>query len=94
MESKRKIQFGAAAVVANGLLALSAMHPLPAFANPCSSFDACGLPQGACTPANATNLCNGRAPAGCTVTSYTCTANLCAVVGGGIPLYNVTCNFH
>ena len=39
MHIRRKLQWGAAAVIANGLLALTAMSPRPALASSCSSHD-------------------------------------------------------
>lgn len=39
METKRKLQLGAAAVIANGLLALAAMQPVPAIAGACDVYD-------------------------------------------------------
>jgi hypothetical protein len=47
MQTKRKIQLSAAAVIANGLLALTAMSPGPALAAGCADHDyvpGCGCP--------------------------------------------------
>jgi Pyruvate/2-oxoacid:ferredoxin oxidoreductase delta subunit len=91
MNIKRKRQLTAALVVANSVLALTVLTTRPALANPCSTFTACGLAVGFC-PQNATSFCNARAPAGCTVTSFTCNGNdICA--NEGIPIETVTCNF-
>jgi hypothetical protein len=67
METKRKVQFSAGAVIANGLLALSLMSPLPALANPCADYNQCGC----------INLagCQVIAPPGCTATSAQCFIN-------------------
>jgi hypothetical protein len=67
MEIKRKIQFGAAAVIANSLLALSALAPLPALANPCANQVVC---PGSC-PTNL-SFCQLIAQPGCTATSQIC----------------------
>lgn len=60
MDIRRKIQFGAAAVIANGLLALTLMAPEAAHANPCSPqiFCACG----------GLSFCQAKAQPGCTAT--------------------------
>jgi hypothetical protein len=68
MDTRRKIQFGAAAVFANGILALAVLSPRVAQANPCSSFALC---TGTCSQ-NLAAVCNHYAPAGCTATSETC----------------------
>jgi hypothetical protein len=79
MNAKRKIQFGAAAVVANGLLALTALSPSTALANPCTDI---GLCLATCaTP----SICNQVAPAGCHETSLTC-AGLHCLPGTGFVL--------
>jgi hypothetical protein len=66
METKRKLQFGAAAVIANGLLALTAMTPRTALANPCAEKILCSCQNLA--------YCQSIAAPGCTATSVqTCT---------------------
>jgi hypothetical protein len=59
MNVQRKLQLGAAAVIANGLLALTLMAPRPAMAAACSdyNFSACGCFECPTVP-------------GCTVTRY------------------------
>jgi hypothetical protein len=69
MEIKRRLQLGAVAVIANGLLSLMVMAPREAQANPCASINQC-VTGNSCT--NWTALCQQLAPSGCTVTSFTC----------------------
>jgi hypothetical protein len=66
MEIKRRFQLGSAAVIANGLLALTALSPSPALANPCT---------GQVIPCSCHNLayCQSIAKPGCTATSVVCT---------------------
>jgi hypothetical protein len=73
MEMKRKIQVASAAVIANGLLALTALSPSVALANPCAIQQFCHF---------CANLayCQSHALPGCTATSVTCTT-----VGGCLP---------
>ena len=68
METKRKLQVGATAVIANGLLALSLMTPRPAFANPCAAQIVCAVCQ-------TLAYCQSIAKPGCTATSVTCPTN-------------------
>jgi hypothetical protein len=84
MEITRKLQLGAAAVIANGLLALTAMTPTPAFANPCNAVRKCGCDM---------NLadCAAIAPPGCTATSVTCSIDTFCRPPGLLP-YTV-CHF-
>lgn len=70
MNAKRKIQLGAATVIANGLLALSLAAPNTALANPCSPWIK-SFPASACYVDPAVT-CQLYAPPGCTVTSATC----------------------
>jgi hypothetical protein len=92
METKRKLQIGAAAVIANGLVALTVMSPRPALANPCSPKTVCGWPSATCA-ANAHTVCVNNAPPGCTVTSATC-SGICAVIPpGNLPISYVVCRF-
>lgn len=70
MDTCRKIQLSAAAVVANGLMALGTMSPNVAHANPCA-------PKYTATDAGCGDVeivCNFQAPPdpGCTFTSGTC----------------------
>ena len=86
MVTTRKLQFGAAVVFANGLLALTVMAPRPALANPCAVRTGC---VGACG-SQATGFCNFNLPAGCTLTSLTCNAG----GGCGVPHpFFVTCHY-
>jgi hypothetical protein len=68
MKTHRKLQIGAAVVMANGLIALSAVSPTAAVANPCATYAACFV---SC-PANTAQFCQSIAPSGCTVTSSSC----------------------
>jgi hypothetical protein len=83
--SIRKIQLLAAAVIVNGLLALTLMSPQEAQAASCSPVTACSpaiacsLPQYACQP-----------PAGCQLLSVTCGA-ICST--WPVSQAYVTCNF-
>jgi hypothetical protein len=63
---KRKIQFGAAVVIANGVLALTVLTSQPAFANPCGEQAKCAS---ACQNLS---YCQSIALPGCTATSVTC----------------------
>lgn len=60
MDTKRKVQVGAAAVIANGLLALSIMSPGTALANPCPLQSKCVCGDLA--------YCQSIAQPGCTAT--------------------------
>jgi hypothetical protein len=64
MQTKRKIQLGALAVIANGLLSLSLLNPTTAFAGTCQTFQGC---LQAC-PSNIIAECELIEP-GCTATS-------------------------
>jgi hypothetical protein len=59
MEIKRKVQFGAVAVIANGLLALSALDPGVALASSCPDLDVC-LPF--CNTEGINMYCQGSTP--------------------------------
>jgi hypothetical protein len=74
METRRKIQFGALAVVANGLLALTLLSPRPALANPCSNQNVC---VGTCVTVA---YCQSIAQPGCTATGVFCTGLPCSPV--------------
>ena len=67
MKTRRKIQFGAAAVIANSVLALGLMAPRSALATPCQPKLFCGYQF--CT---GLAFCQGVADPGCTATSQTC----------------------
>jgi hypothetical protein len=74
MNTRRKIQLGAAAVILNGLGALAGMAPNTALANPCPPVTVnCGLPSCGATPDFPNFVCQIYAPPGCTVTSAICT---------------------
>jgi hypothetical protein len=65
MVTKRRLQLGAAAVIVNGLLALSAMAPTPAVAASCTTQLFCGF-------CGNLSFCQAHAQPGCTATSGTC----------------------
>jgi hypothetical protein len=69
METKRRLQLGAALSIVNGLLALTVLSSGPALAATCGPLTFC-IP--ACTGAVAT--CEANTPAGCTYVSTTCAA--------------------
>jgi hypothetical protein len=89
MEIKRKVQFGAVAVIANGLLALSALDPGVALASSCPDLDVC-LPF--CNTEGINMYCQGSTPPGCTFVGTTCQDIVC---GGDFPLLWVisTCHY-
>jgi len=71
MRTNRKIQLGAAAVILNGVVALSGLYSEPALASGCSPLlSGCTtqLPQ---CPNGVQAFCEGLQP-GCTVTSSSC----------------------
>jgi hypothetical protein len=70
MQTTRKLQLSAAAVIANALAALSATSPTIALANPCEPKTVC-VPGATCPSALATNYCQTIASPGCTVTAVT-----------------------
>jgi hypothetical protein len=94
MEHKRRIQFGAAAVIANGLLALSVVSPHHALAASCSPTVVC-FPAALCA-ANGAGYCRDNTPAGCTFTSATCGGAGCLLppIPPGILGTHLTCNYH
>lgn len=73
MRSYRRIQFVAAAVIANGALALWFM-PTPALAGSCAPYVTC-VENNLCPSAQ--SLCQQVAPPGCTLKGYLCLANYC-----------------
>ena len=79
MNAQRKLQLGAAAVIANGLLAITMFAPRSALAVTCSDVNSC-----LCT----ISTCNRVAPPGCVATSFTCTSSFC---GPAKPV--VTCHY-
>jgi hypothetical protein len=97
METKRKLQLSAAAVIANGLLALTAMSPRPALANPCSPNSSCDYVGTTCNTGAAIARCNAyHAAPGCTATAATC-GSLCAIVpgpGGPYAVLTLNCYFN
>jgi hypothetical protein len=72
MDIKRKVQLGAAAVIANGVIALSALSPNVALANPCATQAFCGV----CANLS---FCQSAAKPGCTATSFVCAPVACGV---------------
>jgi hypothetical protein len=90
MQSKRKLQFIASAVILNGVLALTAMAPRVALANPCAPITACLPNTGVCGAA----LCAQLAQPGCTNTSHTCQVNAaCTMIFPPIGIL-LTCNYN
>ena len=72
MNTKRKIQLGALAVIVSGPMALGLLAPLPAMATTCNPLNTC-IPTGLC-PGNgyAQGYCVTHAPAGCKFLQFTC----------------------
>lgn len=70
MEVRRKIQLGAVAVIANGLVASVGMTPSPVLANPCAPIYRGSV--GLACPFDAPTYCQSLAPPSCTVTSASC----------------------
>lgn len=87
METKRKLQLGAASVILNGLAVLVALGPAPALATTCPDQGYCG----SCLASDELQGCTARAPAGCTYVSATCNLGVC-LPQGRVPL--VTCHYH
>ena len=81
MRISRKLQLGALAVLANGMLALTAMTPVPALASSCSTNNYV-IPC-SCTA----NSC--KAVSGCTATQ-SCVAAIC----WGISYVNQLCQYN
>jgi hypothetical protein len=93
METKRKLQFGAAAVIINGLVALGSMVSNPALATSCPDQSAgCACNNGFFTQ-GATQICENEAPAGCTFLSGTCTSTICAQLPT-VVFTIATCHYH
>jgi hypothetical protein len=93
METKRKLQLGAAAAVVNGILALT-MSPSPALATSCGPIDEC-IPATLSCPSVGAAQCQSYVPPGCSYESYTCTTTGCIVYIGNIPVAGniVVCNY-
>lgn len=70
MNPYRKIQMSAAAVIANGALALGLSSSSPALATTCNPHAYCVL-QGMCQ-VEAMAICTSEAPPGCTYSSSLC----------------------
>jgi hypothetical protein len=70
MDTQRKIQLGALAVLGNSLLALVLMASTPAHANPCSAINTGEL----CSQVTLA-YCQAIAKPGCTATSVYCPLN-------------------
>jgi hypothetical protein len=85
MNSHRKLQWGSAVVIANGLLTLSAFSSNVALANPCSTILLC---QSSCPGPNDTAKCQAAAPPGCTVTAALCFPAQC----NGLPI-TLSCQY-
>jgi hypothetical protein len=85
MNTQRKIQLAAAAVVANGALALAFLFTGPALAGTCPSKSLC---LAACPNQNQyPQLCAPFTPPGCTFFFASCS------LGGGCTQDKVTCNY-
>lgn len=89
MNTQRKLQLSAAAVVANGLVVLGMGLPIEVVADACSPQSVCGVMY--C--AGNYSLCNAVAPAGCTFVSATCTTIVCGYWPGGQPLHLLNCTY-
>jgi hypothetical protein len=72
MDTKRKIQISASAVIANGILALAFITPSPSFAQSCANYFNCDT-TGVC-PTFVRAFCLARAP-GCTLAVAQCVTN-------------------
>jgi hypothetical protein len=73
MDIKRTIRFGAAAVIANGVLALTAFSPRVALANPCADQEYCAI---GCPTTLSGTACQVIAKPGCTATAFNCLPGL------------------
>jgi len=92
MVTMRKLQLGTAAVIANGLLALTLAAPPTALASTCGTQLVCGAGSGVCSNQPALNtICAAQAPAGCTVQSATCTTMVCRTLPPHISILYVNC---
>jgi hypothetical protein len=81
MNINRKIQLSAAAVIANGALALGLLSPGSALATTCGPIQSCDLLDfggglGGCV-ATEQQWCTNVAPAGCTYWHSTCDSQFC-----------------
>ena len=85
MKIQQRLQLGAAAVIANSLLALSIMSPRLAHAATCAPIGGC---VHGCDAAQ--NYCASLTPTGCTLVSATCPTGTC---GGFIVPIHVTCTY-
>lgn len=90
MNIQRRIQLGAAGVIANGALALGLLWAVPANAS-CSStgFSEC-LDPNTC-PAQIAADCAARKPPGCTVSGTVCIPNY--VPQCGLFLHQAICSY-
>ena len=92
MEIKRKLQLGAIAVIANGLLALTLAAPKNAFAGSCNPYAFCFTSCPSQTVQN--ELCGYYEPPGCTVASTACAySSACAGEDEGLTPYYITCSY-
>lgn len=89
MTAYRRIQIIAAAVIANGLLALTGMAPGSALASSCNPKLFCEFIS-SCS-AMAQSVCAQNAPPGCTVASTQCAAVAPCFDGNKETLF---CNYH
>lgn len=70
MNIKRRIQLTAAAVIANGAVALAMMSPTPTLAAACADIGFCW--SATFCPSLHKALCNAKLPAGCVLASSSC----------------------
>lgn len=78
MNIQQRIQLSSVSVLASGLLALVAVAPDSALANPCAPKTICYGSLGTCgSPAYQMTVCNFFASPGCTATSVTCQPLIC-----------------
>jgi hypothetical protein len=94
MQLNRRIQLGAAVVIANGFLALAAVASRPALAASCADQTAaCGCTQYSLNNGGTTE-CDNETPPGCTFVSATCTTTLCFRLPNGEPVTNAICHYN
>jgi hypothetical protein len=87
MNTSRKFQLGALAVLANGALALALLSPGEAFANPCGISQDC-YGGGTCPSMQAQiNACNAAAPLCITITTSCSIVDTFECVGAQITCY-------
>jgi hypothetical protein len=87
MNAYRKIQFSAAAVIANGALALGLLSPGPTLAAACGpvTYHCAFVSNTECLLYGA-SICQRNTPPGCIYVQRGCTHGLC-----GVAPYDLTC---